>query len=152
MTINNDNSEVIYLTNACGEETGYGTLLLEEADYAKVAFEEGPGAVLTYIVEINGVAYVLGNLEVAYKDAFWGDDGAGFCTEHETRVYCEAANECIVARLKDGMRLLSLDEGAPGRIIIRVAIPLDRLADSEETNNALRQVFGDMINLPIDVS
>jgi hypothetical protein len=145
-----DESPVIYLTNACGDETGYGTIMLEEADYAKVAFEDGPGDVLPYIAEIDGVAYVLGNLEVAHKDGFC-DDGDDLPPEHEALAYCQAACEYIRPRLATGMHLLPLDDGEPGRIIIRVAIPLHALADSEATRNALSQAFGELVDLPDEV-
>ncbi len=143
-----DEPEVIYLTSATGEETGYGKIELNDAAYAKVAFEQGPGCVLPYIVEIDGIAHVLGNLEVAHKDVFWGEDGGDFQSEDETRAYCQAACDYIRTRLTSGMQLLSLDEGMPGRIIVRVAIELDGLSDSEATSKALRQAFGEMAELP----
>lgn len=139
---------LIYLTNAYGEATGYGSLVLEEADYDKVAFEQGPGHVIAYLAEIGGVAHVVGNLEVAYRDDFWGEDGAGYPSEDETRTYCRAACAYIRPRLTSSMQLLPLDEGDPGRIVIQVAIPLNGLSDCEATSNALRQAFGEMIELP----
>lgn len=142
---------LIYLTNACGEATGFGSIELQEADYAKVAFEQGPGHVLPYLAEIDGVACVLGNLEVAYRDDFWGEGGAEYPSEDETRTYCRAACEYIRARLTSSMQLLPLDEGDPGRIVIQVAMPLNGLSDCEATRNALRQAFGEMIELPVDV-
>lgn len=142
---------LIYLTNACGEATGYGSLVLEEADYAKVAFGQGPGHVLPYLAEIDGVAHVVGNLEVAFRDDFWGEEGAGYPSEDETRTYCRAACAYIRPRLTSPMQLLPLDEGDPGRIVIQVAMPLDGLSDCEATSNGLRQAFGEMIELPDDV-
>jgi hypothetical protein len=44
---------VFSLTNACGDDTGSGTLRLTPVDCAKVAFEGGPGHVLSYIIEIE---------------------------------------------------------------------------------------------------
>ena len=139
---------VTYLTNACGEDTGHGTLTLKKSDYAKVAFEQGPGCVLPYIAQINNSKYVLGNLEVAHQDEFWGDDGKDFDTEETVRAYCETACEYIRPRLTAGLLLLPLDEGDPGRIIIQVAVPLSDLADSEATANALNQAFGKFVDLP----
>jgi hypothetical protein len=139
---------VTYLTNACGEDTGYGTLNLKNADYAKVAFEDGPGYVIPYIGQIKKAKYVIGNLEVAYQDDFWGDDGKDFDPEEVVKSYCEAACRYIGPRLPEGALLLPLDEGDPGRIIVQVAIPLKGLADSEATTNALAQAFGRFIELP----
>lgn len=142
---------LIYLTNACGEATGFGSLELEEADYAKVAFEQGPGYVIPYLAEIDGVACVVGNLEVAYRDDFWGEGGAEYLSEDEIRAYCRAACEYIRPRLTSPMQLLPWDEGNPGRIVLQVAMPLNGLSDCEATRNALRQAFGEMIELPDDV-
>lgn len=143
-----DNIEVTYLTNACGEDTGYGTVRLKKSDYAKVPFEQGPGCVLLYIVQIAGKPFALGNLEVAYKDAFWGTDAQNLDTEDNIRAYCEAASQFIRPRLTDGMMLLPLDEGDPGRITIPVAVPLKQLADSDATLEAMKQAFGPFVDLP----
>jgi hypothetical protein len=144
-------AKVIYLTNACGEDTGYGSIDLQEADFAKVTFEDGPGYVLPYIAEISGIPYVLGNLEIAYKDDFWLDDKERFDTEESVRSYCEAACEYITPRLTDGMKLLPLDESSPGRIIIGVAVPMATLTNADDTTNALSLAFGEMANLPENV-
>lgn len=138
--------EVIYLTNALGEETGHGPV--EEEDCAKVPFEDGPGVVLPYLVEIDGEVCVLGNLEVAFKDDFWGEDGAGFEPEEEVKAYCEAACDYIAPRLENGMQLLPIDCGDPGRFIIRVSVPLDGLETRDEARNALAAAFGVVAELP----
>lgn len=142
-----DKMEVIYLTNACGEDTGHGTLNLSKADYSKVAFEDGPGYVLPYIVEINRKKYVMGNLEVAYKDDFWGED-SDFEPEESVRTYCEAACDDIRTRIANNAILLPLDEGDPGRFVISLAIPLSALPDADATKNAFQQIFGKFVDLP----
>lgn len=138
--------EVIYLTNALGEITGHGPL--EEEDSAKVPFEDGPGVVLPYLVEVDGEVCILGNLEVAFKDDFWGDDGADLKPEEEVKAYCEAACAYIRLRLENGMQLLPIDDSDPGRFIIRVAIPLDGLGTRDETRDALARAFGVVAELP----
>lgn len=139
---------VTYLTNACGEDTGYGTIDLSDSDYAKVAFEEGPGCVIPYIVEIDGKKYVLGNLEVAFKDEFWGEARDDLDTEESVRAYCIAVCDRIRKELSEGEIMLPLDDGDPGRFVIGIAIPLDGLTDSEDTKEALKRAIGRFIDLP----
>lgn len=141
--------EVVYLTNACGEDTGNGSIELTGADYAKVPFEDGPGAVLLYLVEIEGRAHVLGNLEVAYQDEFWGEAAGGFMPEADAIAYCNAAIDDIKPRLADVHGILvPLDDGMPGRFVIGVSIPLDGLANRDATSMALAQAFGVVADLP----
>lgn len=140
--------DVVYLTNACGEDTGYGTIELTELDYKKVAFEDGPGYVLPYIVEINGVKCVMGVLEVACQDESWGEDNADYQTVAEAREYCRMACAYIAPRISGNTRLLPPEEGAPGRINVRVAVPLDELPNRRATKGTLRKAFGKLIFLP----
>lgn len=141
--------EVIYLTNALGEETGHGPV--EEEDCAKVPFEDGPGVVLPYLAEIDGEVCVLGNLEVAFKDEFWGDDGADLKPEEEVKTYCEAACDYIRPRLEEGMQLLQIDGDDPGRFIVRIVIPLKGLKNHEEVREALARAFGAAAELPDEI-
>ena len=136
------NEPVIYLTNACGEPTGQGTVELTEADYAKVAFENGPGFVLPYLVQIAGRKHVLGNLEIAYRDPFWGDEAGQFAPEQEVRAYCDAICAYIRARLPRCAKLLPLDDRCEGRLVVGVAVGLDALADRDASTEALASIFG----------
>jgi hypothetical protein len=139
-------SEVIYLTNACGEITGNGEIVLEEHDFNKVAFEGGPGCVLPYIAEIDGKAYVLGNLEVAFQHPHW--DNENLISEAEAALYCKAACEYIQPRLKEGQKLFLADDEFPDRDIIQVAIPLSAMRNAEATTAALKDAFGVVANIP----
>jgi hypothetical protein len=132
---------LVYLTNACGEDTGFGDQSLTATDRTKVVFESGPGTLLLYIVEFGGSKYVLANLEVAYKDGFWRDEN-DFMAQDEAREYCSLTMATIATRLTDGALLLSLDEDDPGRMTIRVAVPLSNLSNAEHTSRLMTQIFG----------
>lgn len=146
--INTQEIDVTYLTNACGENTGHGTIELSEADLCKVGFEQGPGALLPYIVEIDGKTYVSANLEIAHKDAFWNGDDQDFMPLDEAKEYCLKANSFLEARANNGAIVLPLDEGDPGRFVIRVAVPLDMLRDAEHTSQVLTDIFGELVDAP----
>ena len=134
--------EVTYLTNACGEETGYGTLDVLEADYKLVGFEDGPGVLLTYIAEINGQKVLLANLEVAHKDPFWSGEDTEFRSVEEARQYCTEVMTDVHSRLVPGAFLVPLDEGDPGRFVVGLAIPLERVASMEHGKEMLAVAFG----------
>jgi hypothetical protein len=137
-----DSVDVVYLANATGDYTGYGTLDVTDGDLKKVPFGSGPGGVLPYLTEIAGKMHVQGNLEVAFKDEFWGEDAEEFDCEETVRGYCEAVREFIRPRLAFGALLLPLDESDPGRIIVQVAIPLDSVTDSEDALKKFSSIFG----------
>lgn len=147
--------KVIYLTNACGETTGYGTLELTEADFAKVPFERGPGYVRLYIAQIGEAKYLMANIEVDYKDDVWGEDGKDYPEKPQVQAYCEAACEFIRPRLTDGAMLLPIEDLDEGYLVIRVAVPLDSQKDRAETMVSVSRVFGvvaDLADLPfVDV-
>jgi hypothetical protein len=136
-----------YLCNATGDATGHGTLEVSDDDVARIPFESGPGVVLPYVTEILGRAYLQGNLEIAFKDDFWGIDGKDLDPEPEVRRYCAAALEFIRPRLTDGAWLLPLDEGDPGRFIVQVAVPLDVVIDREDALLKLEAIFGPVASL-----
>lgn len=150
-----DDAEVTYLTNACGEDIGHGHVELTQEDYAKVAFEQGPGVLLPYIVEINDKKYVSANLEIAYQDEFWGDD-QNFMSQDEALEYCKTANGVLLGRIADGVAalpvgevtVLPVDNGDPGRLTVRVVIPLDSLKDAQHTSQLLSDVFADLAQAP----
>lgn len=129
-------NEIIYLTNACGDDIGVGTLDLSKADCDKVAFEDGPGDITPYIVQIDNKKYVIGNLEVPKSEP-----------GHEVRAYCEVVRKRLREHLTSGMKLLPLDE-EEGKFVVSVAIPLDSLADSEATKAAFQTLFGKFVDLP----
>lgn len=139
-------ADVTYLTNACGEETGYGTF--KEMDAEKIAFEDGPGCVLPYLVKIKNKKYAQGNLEVAYKDEFWGDYAKELSAENDVRAYCEAMCADIQQRLEPGMHLLAIDDGMLARFVVSVAVPLKMVANSDKTKQVLQRVFGKFVDLP----
>lgn len=137
-----DGLEVIYLANATGDETGYGTLDVTDEDLDKVPFESGPGVVIPYLTEIGGKKYVQGNLELCFSDEFWGDYADQYDSEEDVRAYCEAVQTFIRPRLIDGALLLPLDDGYPGRFIVQVAVLLDSVADRADALRKLGVIFG----------
>lgn len=141
-------TDVIYLTNACGEETGYGSVELEASDFAKVAFEDGPGLVLPYIVEIHSVAHLLGNLEIAHQDEFWGEDSAKLESLADVRSYCERANTLIAKQMPPGALQILTDDRDPGRLTLGVAIPLKFVTDTDHAKELLSTAYGCLIEQP----
>jgi len=138
--------EVVYLANATGDCTGYGTLQVTDEDLDKVPFERGPGCVLSYLAEIAGRKYVMGNLEVAFKDDFWGEDGNDFDPESEVREYCEGVLAFINPRVVQGELCLPLDAGDPGRLIVQVAVPIESIADRTKALERISAIFGTAAN------
>lgn len=131
---------VVYLTNSCGEETGYGATEISEKDYEKGRLEDWAGAVLTYLAEINGKKYIVGNLHFPYEDDFWGIDAKDFAPREVVLKQCQAASQDIESRLASHM-LLQISDEEPGRLIVQVAIPTDQLSDAPTTHQTLRFVF-----------
>lgn len=111
---------VTYLTNALGElHTGDAP----EALLNEVPFEDGPGFVLAYLVEINGALHVLGNLEVAYESSVW--DGLTFPPEPVVAASCRNAVDVMREGAGEGVIVFPLDhEEMPDRCVISVAIPV----------------------------
>lgn len=132
-----------FLTNACGEETGYGTLPVLESDYELIGFESGPGVLLTYLAQLGDQKVLLANLEVAHKDDFWLGDDEAYRTQGDARSYCEATMAEIQQRLPAGAVLLPLDENDPGRFVIRVALPLCGITSREHGQALLAQIFAE---------
>ena len=139
-TVQND--QVVYLTNALGENTGYGTLDLTESDYELVGFEMGPGIMLNYIAECRGMKVLLSNLDVFHKDDFWSGDDEDFPTMEEARERSQQIMADIQARLGDDAWLVPLEEGDPGRYVVGVAIPLSSIRSREEGMRRLEETFG----------
>lgn len=133
---------VVYLTNACGELAGCGTVPVVNSDLDRIPFESGPGYVLPYLIEMNRTKYVCGNLEVAYADPWWGEDRAEFQPECEAREFCHEAMNALASRLRPGEIVLPMDEGMPGRLVVGVAFPLESVASVEETRDRLQAIFG----------
>jgi hypothetical protein len=138
---------VIYLTNACGEETGYGSGCSQD-EVDKVPFEDGPGVVLPYLVQVGGRKYVLGNLEVSYKDV-WLEPGDDYLTQESVNRYSDTLSAFIEPRLAEmvGARLLPHNKEMPGRVAIGVAIPLDSIIDRDDARQKLALAFGNAANL-----
>lgn len=134
--------DVVYLANATGDETGYGTVEVTNEDLNKIPFERGPGVVLTYLTEIEGKKYVQGNLELAFNDEWWGQDAHLYDSEEEVRAYCKAVRDFIRPRLACGALLLSLDEDDPGRLTVQVAVPLESIVDRDDALCKLGAIFG----------
>lgn len=112
--------EVNYLTNACGEHHSGEA---PEEILMEVPFENGPGFVLPYLVELYGKLYVMGNLEVAYRAPVWEMPEL-----HEEAVVEEACRDAIEKmRAADDEEVIvfPLDyESMPERCVISVAIPV----------------------------
>lgn len=142
--------EVTYLTNACGEDTGYGTLELTESDLNKVAFDQGPGCLLPYIIEIEEKAFVSANLEICHKDSYWYGSDEDFMAEDVAKAYCLASNRYLETKVRNGAIVLPVEEDDPGRFIVRVAIPLEQLHDWEHTQRVLSDIFGELVHVPKD--
>ncbi|WP_186214529.1 hypothetical protein [Burkholderia gladioli] len=138
--------DVVYLANATGDETGYGSVEVTNEDLNKVPFERGPGVVLTYLTEIEGKKYVQGNLELAFKDEWWGQDAHLYDSEKDVRAYCKAVRDFIRPRLAGGALLLSLDEDDPGRLTVQVAVPLESIVGRDDALCKLRAIFGTTAN------
>jgi len=130
---------VVYLTNALGELTGYGTVEVTDDLLQRVPFENGPGFVLPYLVEVDGRAMVLGNLEISYTS----DDGSEIRPGRQGAALSQA-NE-ITERIKQRsvhrpeVRLLATEDD--GRhVVVRVLAPLQDTASA--TRTLLEEVFG----------
>ncbi|CAB3754389.1 hypothetical protein [Paraburkholderia humisilvae] len=134
--------EVDYLSNASGEVTGQSRLEVMDADLVKIPFENGPGVVLPYLTEILGVKHVQGNLEIAYQDSCWGTHSSDLDPEEKVRAYGNAAMEFLRGRVTGNVLLLPIDEGDQGRLIVRVAVPLDAISDQDHCKRKLRTLFG----------
>ncbi|KKI36160.1 hypothetical protein VI03_25695 [Burkholderia vietnamiensis] len=141
-TLSEITEEVVYLANATGDYTGYGTLEVTDEDLDKVPFERGPGVVLAYLTEIAGRKYVQGNLEVAFKDDFWGTDGGDYDSQDDVIAYCESVRAFLFQRMNGGALVLPLDKGDPGRIVVQVAVPLESVTDSDDALRKLNDLFG----------
>ncbi len=145
--------DVTYLTNALGEETWNGTLEVSDSDLQKIPFEEGPGFVLLYVVEIDRKAYVLGNLEVCHQHPDWDKEfNAKLQSVEDTEAWCLRAMDYIRPRLANvrGV-LLELDDGMPDRFIIGVAIPLRSEMTREAIVASLEHAFGVLVDLPDEI-
>jgi len=144
--------DVIYLTNACGEETSKGTIKPTAANLALVDFEQGPGGILQYLTEIEGKTYVLGNLEIYYRDDF-GDEfiiDEELPEKDEAEMFANKVVEELKARALDGAKILPLDD-EPGHITVGLAIPLDSLSSRQEASIAFRAAFGPHCGAAYDV-
>ena len=145
--LTNRAEEVIYLTNACDEKTWRGSVDLESTDLDKVPFEAGPGLVLPYVVEYKGTAYMLGSLEVYFKDEFWDDGDSGFMSPGEARTYCKTAEKIIQNQMPEGATLLGTEDMV-GSLQLRVAIPLNQIQNAEHANALLREAYGVIADFP----
>ncbi len=133
-----DLGDVVYLTNALGEPTGYGTVEVTDDLLHRVPFENGPGFVLPYLVEVDGRPMVLGNLEISYT---CGDGLEIRPGRHD--VALSQANE-ITERLKQRavhrseVKLLATEDD--GRhVVVRVLVSLQDTASA--TRTLLQDVF-----------
>lgn len=114
---------VTYLTNSMGEYTGHGEFDPDEELLKNLPFEEGPGDLLTYLIEIGERRYYLGNLEVAYQAKVWERDDLQ--TEEVVTAACAKAIEQMRAHSAAGVIVFPLDhEEMPNRCVVSVAIPL----------------------------
>lgn len=130
--------KVIYVTNACGEETGHAGVT--NAELEKIPFEDGPGVILTYIADVEGIRCLLGVLELAYDDSFWGDS---------SDLSPQSVVKAEVERLLPGMLrripsagMVWIDDDEPARYSVYAAVPLDLIEKPEDVMHVLSWTFG----------
>lgn len=138
----NSCEDPVYLANEFGAVTGEGSVRVAQEDLDKVPFNRGPGFVLPYLTEIKGAKYLQGNLEISYKDAFWGDAAVDLHHRPAALAYSVDLRNQLLSRAKEGTLVLPLDDSEPGRIIVRTAIPLDAVKNEVDGDDQLAFVFG----------
>lgn len=143
-------TDVVYLTNGCGEHTGYGTIELTEEHFRKVTFEEGPGVLRTYIGEINGRAYALAVLPLAYEDLVWSEDEKFEKRESVQKTAMTIGSQVRIRLDKmfdHGHFDVMVEEGS-GYFEIIAAVALDKLTDCMHTKQTFSAAFGDACQAP----
>lgn len=131
----------VYLTNALGELTGYGTLEVSESDLAKLPFESGPGVLLNYLAEIDGTKFLLANLEVCFRCSLWSvDDNPALLTLDEAVSFVERCRAALASRCTPSMRVLPLCD-RPGGFVVGLAVPLAVIRDRDHALELLAAMF-----------
>lgn len=145
-----------YLTDAAGYPTTQAGTALSEEDFAKVAFEAGPGVIRTYLAEDsrNGQLFVLGVLETSldapgpWNGPFEGEDGWYQGIEEAARQAdmdsLKEIEETVGRRLRDRLpgALVTREHRGFGANVV-AAIPISSVSDSGETWDLLADVFGE---------
>lgn len=139
----NEQPELVYLTNACGERTGYGTIELTAEDLNKVAFDEGPGMLATYIGEIGGRAHALAVLLLAFKDPVWPEDE--FDPKEDVERQAKSIGDAVQQELSEMFERqdfhVLVEEGS-GCFEVIAAVALDKLQDCMHTRKTFSVAFG----------
>lgn len=131
----------VYLTNALGELTGYGTVTVSHSDVRKVPFESGPGVLLNYLAEIDGEKFLLANLEVCFQCSFWGlDENPALVTLDEAVSFVERCRAALATRCTPSMRVLPLCD-RPGGFVVGLAVPLHEIHDRAHAMRLLAGMF-----------
>lgn len=143
--MNHDNHpQLIYITNACGEYTGNGTIDLTEEEYDKVSFGAGPGILRNYIGEIDGRAFAVAVLPLYYDDPVWPETES-FEPKDCVARKAQAVGEEVRCRLKDafgqGNTHVFVEDGS-GYYEVIVAIDLLMLSDEGQTLSVFGNAFG----------
>lgn len=131
----------VFLTNALGELTGYGTLTVSDSDLGKVPFESGPGVLLNYLAEIDGEKFLLANLEVCFQCSFWGvDENPALVPLYDAVSFVERCRAALATRCTSSMRVLPLCD-RPGGFVVGLAVPLHEVRDRAHAMELLAAMF-----------
>jgi len=133
--------ELVYLTNACGEVTHNGSLIVEEEDFMKVPFEQGPQSLLTYIVEYGNKKCMAAVCEMPYDDPFWGEEGDGFPTKEYVMEVAVVLCAYLASRNVHKNMVLLQSATTPGRVEVIALVPLTALTGRYSTLSLLRWLF-----------
>lgn len=158
---------VRYLTDARGKRSGHGDIESTDEDFAKVAFEAGPGVIRTRLAQVGDQLFVLGILAIPFYDPFhWEgcceDDELGCegcesdarqlvdahqVMEDSARAIAQIVRRRLAARLPDTFVIVE-DEGTGSNVV--AAIPLASVSDSGDTWDMLAAAFGDRARASVD--
>lgn len=143
---------IVYLSNALGKPTNNtvsADLVVNDTDWQKVPFQEGPGNVLPYLGVVDGRLALLAHLECSHADPWWRDYPNLYPLRETVSSYLAAALADLRNRADATIpvQLLPVDEDMPGRLVLRVALDLASLRDRDHALASLRSVFGDVADM-----
>lgn len=109
-----------FLTNSGGEQN---VPAIPQKVLAQVPFEDGPGDLYVYLVDLNARYYVLGNLEVNYKSSAW--DNLLLPLEYDVHKACESVVQQMRSTAAPGVIVFPVDTvSMPDRCVISAALPI----------------------------
>lgn len=139
---------ITYVSNTCGEATENESDALRAAYpaleelFTIIPFEDGPGSVLPYIVELDGMPFVMGNREFAYNAKAWGD--ATLPSGVDVATACKAYVDALRSRAAVDHVVFPLDtDDEPDRCVISVALPFQDADTLESITQRLAAAMGD---------